>query len=57
MRTTDDAFVMSGDTGGSYVGPSNGVVDFVAVKIDGDGTILWQWQVKITYITLVMWTA
>lgn len=37
---------MSGWTNGSYVGHSNGESDFVAVKINDSGTVLWQWQVK-----------
>lgn len=47
LRTADSAFVMSGDTNGSYVEASNGEFDFVAIKIDDHGTVLWQWQVYV----------
>lgn len=47
MGTTDDAFVMAGDTGGAYVTASNGGHDFVAIKINDSGTVLWQWQVSM----------
>lgn len=36
---------MAGVTYGSFEEASDGDSDFVAVKIDNNGTVLWQWQV------------
>lgn len=46
VRTTGDGFVMSGHSNGSYGGVSRGGHDFVAIKVDDDGNVLWKWQVR-----------
>lgn len=40
--------IIAGYTEGSYGAVNAGSGDFVAVKIDRDGNILWQWQVRVT---------
>lgn len=42
----DGSVVLSGDTNGSFSGSNTGGFDFVAVKLDADGNVLWKWQVK-----------
>ncbi|CAM9410233.1 unnamed protein product, partial [Hapterophycus canaliculatus] len=38
------AFVVVGNSEGSFGGVSAGYHDFVAIKLDADGTELWSWQ-------------
>lgn len=41
----DDSIVLAGYSNGDWSGVGSGLYDFVAVKLDGDGSELWRWQV------------
>lgn len=38
--------VVAGNTYGNWSGVNAGSGDWAAVKLDADGAVLWQWQVK-----------
>lgn len=38
--------MISGYTEGDLSGTNAGETDFVAVKLDPDGNVLWRWQVR-----------
>ena len=42
----DGSVIIAGNTWDSYEDVNAGYSDFVAVKIDGDGSIIWKWQVR-----------
>lgn len=44
----DGSVVLAGYTGGDWASPNAGGNDFAAVKLDADGMLLWQWQVRQT---------
>lgn len=41
----DGSVVLAGYTAGDWAAENQGGNDFAAVKLDADGTLLWQWQV------------
>lgn len=41
----DDTIIISGYTDGDWEGENAGGYDFAAMKLAGDGTVLWRWQV------------
>lgn len=43
----DSSVVVSGYSRGSYGAVNAGSADFVAVKLDPNGTVLWKWQVGV----------
>lgn len=42
----DGSIIITGYTESSYGAVHAGSRDFVAMKIDSDGNIAWQWQVR-----------
>lgn len=45
VATADGNLVMSGHTAGDYNGTLIGVYDYVAVKLNPDGAVVWRYQV------------
>lgn len=41
----DGSIVMAGSSAGAWTTKHDGLGDFVAVKLDANGTELWRWQV------------
>ena len=42
----DGSVIIAGRTWGSYEDVNAGYRDFVAMKFDDDGNIIWKWQVR-----------
>lgn len=45
----DGSVLMAGWTSGNWDGAKGGFYDFVAVKLDADGNVLWNWQVRLEH--------
>lgn len=41
----DDSIILAGTTAGSWSAAHKGQYDMVAVKLDSDGEVVWNWQV------------
>lgn len=50
----DESVVLTGFTDGAWSDVSSGETDFAAVKLDGNGTELWRWQVIVISCTVCM---
>ena len=42
----DGSVILAGMTSGGYAAENAGDFDFVVIKLDDDGKVLWTWQVK-----------
>lgn len=42
----DGSVVLAGDSEGDWAGSNLGGSDFVAVKVDARGSMVWMWQVR-----------
>lgn len=51
----DGSMVLAGYTWGSWNATNKGSADFVAVKLDSDGSIVWSWQVICCQEGRVSW--
>ena len=43
----DGSIVVEGGTNGSYHRENEGGLDFVAMKLDSNGSVQWAWQVRL----------
>ena len=42
----DGSVVLAGETRGSWNATSAGDLDWAAMKLDAEGTVVWKWQVR-----------